>query len=860
MSHCSPRGIIFLLLLFLASCKTSESWLPRQWHNTIAHYNTYFNAREKLRATEKTSREGFTDRFDRVLEIYNYGDEASLRNNGGAMDEILKKTSNLVDRHPKSKWVDDAYMLMAESYFLRGDFQASRELYQYVFSRFQDPVVKAASQIGVFRCLYMSGKFGEAESLISQLRNDKNFPKELRYDLDEATAALYIRQEKYAASAEPLGRLVHATNNRTRKARLYFILGQVLQRSGKFNQAAEHYAHVVKLNPPYEMAFNAKINQVLALNSGTSGNLRQARSLLKQLLKDDKNFDYLDQIYFRLAETEVKDKNFPKAIEYYQLSLRNNKGNKVQMATSYLALADYFFDKQDFERSGYYYDSAVASIPKESPDYNRIAQKSMMLGELVRHLSTIREQDSLLQLSSNKQLLERTIDRLIAAEQARKQKEQQQPVVPAPQPPPGFQQDPGAGASVFPFYNATLRARGYNEFIRLWGQRDNRDYWRMKNMRVNQDPSLSNNQDPGTSSDSANAAFTENVPADRKKYYAAIPFSDKAKKDAGEKIAQAFFGAGNVYREKLQDCNQANKMYLNLLERFPKHSLEPQVLFNLVKCYRLTGNIQEAATYEAKLAADYPNSTYLNVLRQQTGKDSSSSVASSKTNSESAEVEQLYRSMYQQFKAGNYQKAMQEKMNADKRFSGNSLQAQFDYLFALCTGYSGQTDKAIVLMRAITSDYSGTPIAAQASEVVLAWEKKNGSDVTSPSSGESNNVFTWNPKDDLFFLVIFQRGTDANKVRAALADYNNRNHPLKKLEVGKPSISGDRYLINVTGFENKEALRSYLLQTSTQTEWKQNAGADGDYFCCLISQTNYLLLLKNGQTAAYQKLFEQSFK
>ncbi len=858
MSQCSLRGLFFILLLSLASCKTSDSWLPRQWHNTIAHYNTYFNAREKLRQTELSSREAYTDRFDRVLELYNYGDESTLRNNGGAMDEILKKTSNLVDRHPKSKWVDDAYMLMAESYFLRGDFQAARELYQYIFSRFQDPEIKAASQIGVFRCLYMGGKLGDAESLISQLRNDKAFPKELRYDLDEAQAALYIKQEKYGAAAEPLRRLVHTTKNRTRKARLYFALGQVLQRSEKFSDAAEQYARVVKLNPPYEMAFNAKINQVMALNSGKGGNLKVARNLLKQLLKDDKNFDYLDQIYFRLAETEVKDKNWAKAIEYYQLSLRNNKGNKTQMATSYLALADYFFERQDFERSGYYYDSAVSAIPKESPEYNKISQKSMMLGDLVRHLSTIREQDSLLLLAGNKQLLERTIDRLVAAEQERKQKEQQQQAPTLPNQPPagGFQQDPGIGASAFPFYNAALRARGYNEFIRLWGQRDNRDYWRLKNMRVVSDPNQGGNTSADNGIDSASAALTANVPADRKRYYTAIPFSDKAKKDASEKIAQAYFGAGNVYREKLQDCSQANKMYQKLLERFPKHALEPQVLFDMVKCYRLMGNEQAAATYEARLASVYPQSTYLNVLRQKPDRDSSSKATAP---AESSEVELRYRSMYQSFKTGNYQKAMQEKLETDKRFGGNSLQAQFDYLYALCMGYSGQTEKAIVMMKAITSDYSGSPVAEQASQVVLAWEKKNGGNEQAPAEQEQT-AFTWNPGDELFFLVMFQRGVDANKVRAALADYNNRNHPLKKLEIGKPSIAGDHYLINITGFSNREMLRSYLLQTREQSEWKQNAGADGDYYCCLINQSNYLLLLKNGQTAGYRSLFDRSFK
>ncbi|MBU6325318.1 MAG: hypothetical protein KJS92_07500, partial [Bacteroidetes bacterium] len=144
-------------------------------------------------------------------------------------------------------------------------------------------------------------------------------------------------------------------------------------------------------------------------------------------------------------------------------------------------------------------------------------------------------------------------------------------------------------------------------------------------------------------------------------------------------------------------------------------------------------------------------------------------------------------------------------------------------------------------------------------QVVLAWEKKSGGNDNAPAESESS-AFTWNGNDEMFFLLMFQRGVDANKVRAALADYNNRNHPLKKLEIGKPTISGDRYLLNITGFANKEALRTYLLQTREQSEWKQNAGSDGDYFCCLISQSNYLLLLKNGQTTAYRKLFERSFR
>jgi len=851
----SRRLLPLILFLAIASCKNSESWTARQWHNTVAHYNTYFNAREKVRLTEKDLRDRFTDRFDKVLEIYNYGDEAALLNNGGTMDEVLKKTSNLVDKHPKSKWVDDAYMLMGESYFLRGDFIAAKDLFQFVYSRFKDRDVKAASQIGVFRCLYMMNKLDDAEGLVSSLSSDKEFPASLRYALDEAKAAIYIRKERYPSAVEPLKRLIAATRNRTRKARLWFILAQVEQRAGKNDEAAAHYARVIKMNPPYEMAFNAQINQVLCINAGQKGDLRQARALLKQMLKDDKNFDYLDQIYFRLGETEARDRNWAKAVEYYNLSLRNSKGNKDQMAGTYLALADYYFSAQRFEKSGLYYDSAVGVLPRENANYNKIAAKSQMLGELVRHLATIREQDSLLRLAADPVLLERTVDRLVALDRERQQQQQNQPAPPPP-PPGGVQGDPMAGgAAAFPFYNAALRARGYNEFVRIWGQRENRDYWRLKNKRTMAESINPGGGGAGSDTGESAEVIPPGIPPDRRRYYTGIPFSEKGKADAKEKIAQAMVGAGNVYREKLQDCKQANEMYRAFLNRFTNHSLEPQVLFNTVKCARMNDDKAEASKYEKLLAEKYPSSTYVTVLRQQEQQDSTGSKPVSEGDAD--QVEALYRSMYDAFRAGNYQEVLRLRALADKEYSGNSLQGQFDYLYALTLGYMGDLDKAIVLLRAITSDYSGTPIAVAAADIVNLWEsRQNASESTTEAA---DTTFKWDSKDDLFFLLIVNRGGDMNRIRAALSDHNSRNHASKALETGRPAVAGDFYTIPVKGFKTKDDMRAYLSQTSGDNTWQQTAGSP-EVFCCLISQRNYAALLSSGKVEIYRKLFSRNYK
>ena len=100
---------IAALLLSASACQNQESWMYRQWHNTLAHYNLYFNAEQLWLETMQTVREGYADDFRYKLELMNYGSEESLKGNQGKMDEAIKKVSTMIDRHPQSKWVDDAF-------------------------------------------------------------------------------------------------------------------------------------------------------------------------------------------------------------------------------------------------------------------------------------------------------------------------------------------------------------------------------------------------------------------------------------------------------------------------------------------------------------------------------------------------------------------------------------------------------------------------------------------------------------------------------------------------------------------------------------------------------------------------------
>jgi len=129
------------------------------------------------------------------------------------------------------------------------------------------------------------------------------------------------------------------------KARLKYIEAQLYQELGKEAEASEAYRAVTKMNPDYKMAFNAKINSA-GVFSGI-GDTEKLKKELNKMLRDNKNFDFRDQIYFALGNLYFKEGNREFAVENYRKSVANSFNNQFQRALSAITLADIYFE--DFE-------------------------------------------------------------------------------------------------------------------------------------------------------------------------------------------------------------------------------------------------------------------------------------------------------------------------------------------------------------------------------------------------------------------------------------------------------------------------------------------------------------------------------
>jgi uncharacterized protein YbaA (DUF1428 family) len=227
-----------------------------------------------------------------------------------------------------------------------------------------------------------------------------------------------------------------------------------------------------------------------------SGNRNYIVKKLKKMLKDDKNKDYRDQIYFALAAVSLKDADTSAAIDYLAKSVATSKLNTYQKAISSLQLADILFSHKNYKLSQAYYDSTLQFLPKQFPNYKEISKKTATLTDLVGYLQLIDREDSLqklawYELKVSVAVIDKIITKLIADEIKEAKRRTGKTRKPGTlfgqskgQSPGGRRVTGSSGTGSWYFYNPSATSNGYSSFAQKWGHRKLEDNWFLTNKAI----------------------------------------------------------------------------------------------------------------------------------------------------------------------------------------------------------------------------------------------------------------------------------------------------------------------------------------------------------------------------------------
>jgi len=895
-------ALIVTFVFIILSCSTKKNTgFRRSYHNLTSRYNVFFNGNESYKEGIRSIEENLEDDYSNVLNVFIY-DDPSAGNVGSQMQRAEKKAAKLIKVHsitakPKRKkgkktkkekefnarkefnnWVDDAHLLMGKAYFLEKNYKSAEESFTWILSEYPKMETKYDAQIWLARNYIQQKDFSKALDYLQRAEAEKDFPeKRLNRELFPTYADYYIKQKKYTSAIPWLELALQEKGKKLYKRRYKYIIAQIYQINGDDKKAYDMYQEVIKMRPPYEMEFSAKI-QSATLFDKNKGDSKNIRKQLAKMLRDEKNKDYRDQIYYALANIDMKENLEPSAIENYKMSAYTSVSNNAQKGSSYLALADIYFEKLNYVVAKAYYDSTVMNISKKHPNYDEISDKAENLSELVGYVEIVETQDSLLRLANmspkdRNKIIQKIIQDIREEEQRLAEEARQHQLDMAQY---NENNRPGsnnatAGGKWY-FYNPAAIGMGQADFARKWGDRRLEDNWRRKNKSIVEFDILAEDTE-GIEQDSAKQKYDKHKP---EYYLSQLPLSDSAQVVSNEQIEEALFHLARVYREQFVDYNKSIETYEELLKRYSNTGYKLDAYYQLYQLYELQKQSEKSERYKQLILNEYPNSIPAKILTDPN--------YLAKMEAEKNKTKGIYKKTFEAFQKRDFSKVIKYCNHVETNNPETPLMPKFKVLKAQAIGATGNVDAMKQGLENVIKEYPETEEQELAEfmlsrieaggyhnfvvEGAAAYVVKDNNEEDKGSESEDDliediapeNIYVYEP-DVAHQYVMAATGeiSDLNRLKFNIVKYNLDFFLMFDFSVRDRKLTSDTKLIIVKPLNDAKEANKYLKLIRRNTDvYSEFKTLEMKQF--IITDKNLQILMKDKNMKRYLMFFEQNYK
>jgi tetratricopeptide (TPR) repeat protein len=747
-----------------------------------------------------------------------------------------------------NNWIDNSYLLMGKAQLHKHEFDDARITFLHNIRESDDALMRYESTIWLARTYSEMGNNNETRRLLNEL-NSSVLTQTLAAEYFLTLADMHVKQENYEEAIPPLVSALENISGKKTKNRLTYILARLNEEVGNSNQASKHYRQVLKLNPPYEMAFNAKISQAGVFDVN-SGDIKDIRKELRKLLRDSKNREYQDQIYYALGKLSMREGNIDEAINYFKMSAAASTVNPSQKGRSYLVLAEHYYAQSDYRQSQVYYDSTVSFLSNEYPGYEDFYGRSLNLNELTTYLEIIDREDSLQYVASlSPSERETIINQIIIT--VREEVEAEITELDTRYNMGEFYEnqrrfrDNVDVSGAWYFYNQAALTFGRSEFRNRWGERPLEDNWRRANK-------TSTAMIQGENTEGLVQGDTINVLTDNKSreyYLRNLPLNDSLVALSDEMIAQALFGAGYVYYDRFQDVPRANESYNRLLERYPDHKLASQTLYNLYQTNKDNAP-GFADRYKDQLINRYPNSEYAKILADP---EYFNALIRSAERSE-----ELYNRAYDAWAAEDISLTMSLCDSAISEFSTEEIIPRFMLLKAFASARITDERTFKEELTKIINLYPGTAESIRASEMV-AYLNQEVPELKQEEEQEiARGIYNADTSGLQYFaLVIKNNSLDMNRLTFDVINFNIDNYTNENYSTLGELVEDSYILVVVRSFPDSKTALSYYNQFNPQDILNNTGEAETLKF--IISPANFETFTQDKNPDRYFLFFRENY-
>ena len=907
-------SLIFLVLL-LPGCGTKKNTATsRNWQAFTTRYNVYYNGKEHYNEQIKEMEGKYEDDYSRFLLTHPAearGDQKRPQPTGD-FKRTIEKMQKAIQLHsikkkparkngsPKEKafrardefnpFLHNAWMMLGEGQYLDGDFLGAAATFFYISKHFTwlPDVVTEARIRNALAYLALDWNY-EAENALHLVKPKDLTNNKLKNLYNRAMADYYIRTEKYSLAIPYLAQAAKGASG-TQKNRLYFLLGQLYSHEGEKNKAYQAFKKAGSGNSiPYRAKFNARIKQSEVF---AGKNVKKEVGSLLAMTHYARNKEFLDQIYYAVANLWLSRKDTVQAKKYYALAVEKSTRNGIDKALAQLALGNIYFEEGEYVKAQPCYSEAVPQLPDNYPDYKTLKRRSDVLDELALYAGNVQLQDSLLTLSKmtpeeQRKVCQRLVDELIEREKKEAEEAKREEYLAQQEGNSNINSNTNTTTpsmmnsdKSWYFYNTMTKNAGKTEFQRRWGARKLEDDWRRRNKSSfsfddeaenSDDEDNPNNADNPDNSDSSNNSDNDpdkpdpTDPHNVEYYLSQIPSTEEEIKNCNDVIQEGLYNEGVILKDKLEDFPAARKEFMRLDERYPDNIYRLDVYYNMYIMAVRQDNVAEAERWRSKIIAEFPDSPYGQAMLDPDYFENLRRMNSIQ--------EEEYKKAYDAYLNDNNAAVHSITANMEERYPLSKILPKFVFIDALSYLTEKDNDQFKERLTELLRKWPDTdmtdmaggilsglkagrvPNSSQSNSRGMVWSMRLSNDsVPMAADGQPAN-FERDPDKPQYLVLVFPRDSvNANQLLYDVARFNFSSFVVRDFDL-EPMSFGNVGLLIVKGFDNLRQLEHYR-SVMEKSPFRIPDGVRP----VMISKANFELLLREGRSFEEYFRFEEDDK
>ena len=401
-----------------------------------------------------------------------------------------------------------------------------------------------------------------------------------------------------------------------------------------------------------------------------------------------------------------------------------------------------------------------------------------------------------------------------------------------------------------------MLSSGYSEFVKNWGNRKLEDNWRLSNKQVISFDFEEQDEIVADSLGVDSAVVVSTNPKKREYYLQNIPLTEKEIKISNDKIIDASFNLGMLYKEGLDDNEKSIESYEELLNRFPQNKYQLKAYYSLYKLYTEEDDQEKLDFYKNLIINKYPESDFAKVIQDPDYYKT--------MNAQHDLAAALYKNTYEAFTHEQYYMVISYSDNAMSTYSDTALMPKFEFLRALSIGKIEIVDSLQTALEQLIQKYPESEVKPLAQNILdyLSSESSVSGEDSLGVSGEDDDFispYIYDPNAIFFYmLIVKEKSVNLNALKVKISDFNKKYYRLEKLTINSILLDNNRHMITVGNFGNMEYAMDYFNAISID-EYVFSSLTPSDYKNFLISTENYPVFYKNKDTEQYSKFFEKNY-